>query len=539
MDCFSSFLQIYGSVSSTIKHGLRKIPPINFICKNPILNLFITTLCWLISIIPLIILTIILTLLFFYKSFVKLILKLRHGENFGGILLSADTLWITEDETARNIINVVMVVQLDTSKKDLIEFMQDICRNHLLKTKRLSSIRKFFMGYGYFLANQVLVEDILSVCVDFGDAKTINEENLKEFVSKYSNMALPKDDKAAFEIIICEKRVVFTNTNELDKEQYAVLLRFHHSVADGVSLMSLLSGIVDDKEHYRITSENLNKLDNNEIKRIKNLLFKRDLKRFYNCESYVNTLFAFKDKNPLRINKLTKEKHVSFKIGDNSMIEKVKTIRRAFNCSFSCVLYAAVSQSLCDFFKRNNLNNESNKNINDLTLTFMVIPDRVQLHYNHSELKNLTSIGNIKLSSKNNLTLRGRLEEIIKENEKYLESCDPWIYLWQLKTFCNLLPSPLVRSLAKFSAVTSIGFTNMPGTKQVQLNGQDVSYLLFWVPNFITTGASFSFFTYNDVFQVGFLVDKTLIPKGNDVEMILEDIFSYIDKMYHSFCNQK
>ncbi|KAF2891426.1 hypothetical protein ILUMI_14747 [Ignelater luminosus] len=254
----------------------------------------------------------------------------------------------------------------DTSSEEFYE----ICRKTMVKTsvlKKFQSLLCKSFGYSYLIKQEL---DILQDCMGKIKAldcseKKLDKQQLHELLNYYRNAPMPKNGKVPYHILIGTQTVNWKND---DFDYYPVIMKVHHAVADGVSLLKMMVAVVADK--LEVTKEPINPL--NRLEHARNDVFvNKKLKKFINglgklkmlllisflYPSLVVAYFTYKarDNNILHNNTLLTHQTL---IGINSemgtaYVEKIKKIRAKLpGTAFSSILIAAFSASISDYFKK-------------------------------------------------------------------------------------------------------------------------------------------------------------------------------------------
>lgn len=93
----------------------------------------------------------------------------------------------------------------------------------------------------------------------------------------------------------------------------------------------------------------------------------------------------------------------------------------------------------------------------------------------------------------------------------------------------GVLPQPILKHCLKTNS--TLVLSNMPGTNKVYFEQGAIEDIMFWVPNRFLIGIGFSLLTYGGRFQLGLIVDKSIIDSEEEVNHILDDVFRNLDNM--------
>lgn len=343
---------------------MRKFPLLNRLTKSNGGQIAIIILSTLISVLIAIILCVVITLVALYKESIHIYLKIKHGKNYGGILGGIDNIFVLETNRSRHIVNCLLFFESNKPIDEMVAIVKKICLEKLIGN--FSWIRKSFMGYNFRLLNQFDINDLLKELVLTEEERT-NKELFENKISSLANVEMPKDNAACCEMFMSNEYVTFASKKEL----YPLFFRVHHSVGDGVSLLSFLIKQTADQD-LDIVEKYVGEKANGELPYIGNKEQQKNLsKNFLQLtENYTNKLmkgfekintniYTFplavkSDTNCLRSKKqLSGDKLLSFLVEENSgYIQKIKNIKVMVpGVTFSDVLLTLVSASFYQYFK--------------------------------------------------------------------------------------------------------------------------------------------------------------------------------------------
>lgn len=302
------------------------------------------------------------------KEVVNIILKLKYGNSFGGILASADCIWAIED-TSKAVINILLIIKLnsDNSESIIDRIKHLVSKNIFQKPEdfpKLTSTRHRFMGYNFLLKNRFTVDDCVSALKIRGDKK-LSEGELRDVISECCNELLPKQHSTLWQILVSPQPVQWHRAKETSN-CYPVLLRFSHIVGDGASLTNLMlktfaeetcKNTSFEKLHINL-SEHLTRTNNDVVSKLVHAI-----KGFFNFVYLVSIapsmifhqhFLRSDDVNSLHGQEMSGEKNLVYAVKDGKeLFILVKDIKNSIpNCKFSDILFAAISRSLEEHFTR-------------------------------------------------------------------------------------------------------------------------------------------------------------------------------------------
>ncbi|XP_012265160.2 uncharacterized protein LOC105691335 isoform X1 [Athalia rosae] len=252
------------------------------------------------------------------------------------------------------------------------------------------------------------------------------------------------------------------------------------------------------------------------------------------------------DNSALHVPKLSGEKIISSwiesesskDINGTSLLTKIQQIKNATGTRFGDVILAALSSSLYKYFEQ--VGESAPKSLT------VVLPSRMSVPTNSLILENGFSVGLLPLcisgstedeaknivSKKRNLTILERLFDVAKSSYKLRGEPDYLINFWVMKWVSAILPELLLRPILE--SHSTIVFSNIPGPREIQILGQRVGSIVFWVPHRGTTGIGVSALSYGGNMNFGIMADKAIIKDDKLLRVILENIVEEIDNLHET-----
>ncbi|XP_017777436.1 PREDICTED: uncharacterized protein LOC108563313 [Nicrophorus vespilloides] len=514
------FFYIYG----TFKHS-KLIGQLHWIILLPL------------SLICTIFLCLMLIILAIYYEIINFVLRLKHGDDYCGIMDGSDVIWVVEEETSSLIKTLIMVDAKDGEDcEPLFEFIKSSYEKIAKSHKKMSWVRKYFMGYGYFLKTHINIHEHVRYLEDYKDV-----EGLNLLMDKLSDSPLPAGNTALWEVYV--GRVPLKWDKNGGKVQYPIFTKYHHSLGDGMSLMTLITtqlidnGVNIMKESCETYS---NVLKKSALKKSQPT-FLENVKKLLN-KSYYITYFGLlddKDENMLHQKRLSNEKHICYSLEKESTnyVEKVKSIKNRFKgISFNDVIMSAFSASCAEYYMCHDKNPPEN-------IRFVLPYYIASTDFNSivttgtngeivANLKNNFALGFLNIPIKDKDIARNMVDRLMCINKNSTISKDsldfPFVY-WQINVFSTIVPLLVIKEIVKSNHNTVV-LTNFPGIHSVNLiSGHRVRDSLVWGPNVSICGITCSIYTYDGLFRFGLVVDKKTIKKRSEVQAICDNIFKYID----------
>nr|XP_027234991.1 uncharacterized protein LOC113826320 [Penaeus vannamei] len=139
-------------------------------------------------------------------------------------------------------------------------------------------------------------------------------------------------------------------------------------------------------------------------------------------------------------------------------------------------------------------------------------------------LTNKFSVATVKLPSSHCLAPDARL----RHTKTMLDGMkrDPTLaaVFWVVRAVSEVLPAPVAELLLSGRGV-SVAASNVPGPQtEISVWGDKIEDLLFWVPNRAPVGVGVSFASYMGVVKIGLNVDAALVRSRREAQRLLEDM---------------
>nr|XP_022904671.1 uncharacterized protein LOC111416800 [Onthophagus taurus] len=529
-------LEFILSVHGLFQKVARRKPYISIITRSIPGEIFLAFSTLTISTILCTISGIILFFLTIYRYVIDKYLRLKHKNDYVGLIHGTDAVWAIEDNS-RGIINGLMIIETDYEPEEFFVRMKKRVCNSLLKSKKFRYVRGKFGGYLYYLRNRMRDDDVVGKIEIIKNGEELDKDELMILLSNYCNKKLPYDDCGTNEVLIGLQSVKWRG-NKKCKYQYPVLYRLHHCIGDGISMQQLVMKTLTDGNVTTVISEILKKDDGGKKKKGDGLwkIFMKIVRLSAHRLAYLEE----KEVNFIHGKELSGEKHLVCCVEDEpEHLEMIKNIKKNLGeGGFSEVCVSAVAASFSDYFHQN----QKKENIPKIiSAAVTVIPPNEKIDINDPKIPthNRFSLTLVGLQLEKKESILDVLKYTRNEFNCIKNAIDVvWNY-WQMKHIFGLLPTSTVKSLMD-RADSSIGFSILPGTNLVTIcDGLKVLDFIFWIPNKAIVGLGISLYTYDDRIQLGLLADKTVLPKYEDAKMILKGIFSNIENMYIASLEEK
>ncbi|KAF2890956.1 hypothetical protein ILUMI_15217, partial [Ignelater luminosus] len=180
-----------------------------------------------------------------YRLIIKIILKIKYGKDFHGLLNGLDTFHIVGDTTTNSMTPICLMVRCEKYTSD--EFY-DISKEVMTKLATLAKLRTSFrksFGYPYLIKPKRELHNCTSKMkiVDC-PGKRIDKQQFNELLSYHYNEPMPHNGSSPYHILIGTQPI---NWKDDECDYYPVMFKVHHAIADGVSLLKAFMATIADK----------------------------------------------------------------------------------------------------------------------------------------------------------------------------------------------------------------------------------------------------------------------------------------------------
>ncbi|XP_055708832.1 uncharacterized protein LOC129805045 [Phlebotomus papatasi] len=493
--------------------------------------------------------SIILGICLIYRNIVNIVLKVRHGERFKGILDANDAVWTVESETWTSIINILVLMEDKTpananSSEDKSGIIVDMIRNKFqnVASCKNESYQKIFyhlnreLGYSYWTKGNTRIEDYVR-CTDIPTASEfLTSEDLRRWFGMISNTEISHGDHSClWEILVCRKPF-----RENGLIRYPIICRVHHSLGDGVALLRFfLEGIADQLTTTPLngSSETLPEHYPSKEARIKvkeNLLYLRNTAQntFKWTKMIISILFYLVEhiSTPADLNSLhgpsLSGRKTSFWIHETEesyLLPCLRKLKRKIpDARFSDLILTSLSSSLYKYFAKSE---NIPKNIK------IIVPARVEALQKEMRLENKFSVALQRLpivpplgKASNVKDITSKVSKIKEETDKVRSKSDYAINFAIMTIFGYILPYPVLSGILDSKLATMV-FSNLPGpTEEAHLGNFKITNLSFSVPHRDTTGIGITLLTYAGKMHFAISADTAVVPTVEQGQEILQEM---------------
>lgn len=413
-----------------------------------------------------------------------------------------DAVWQQDRVTNRHIINALMIIEGSPD----IDKLRRIIYERLVYGKdekgericpRLTQVIQKHFGYfvwkedeNFKMENQVL---------NWKGEYPKSMEDLQVVISDLCSSPLPQN-LSPWQFIVVPI---------LEEGSFGLLLRVHHSVADGVALTRVFV-----KNLYDVPPQGP------EPKKFSTK------QRFYMwCKAILVgpltvliKFFSRADHSCIHGQDLSGKKVVAW--SNNVELSLVKQVKTLAGTTVNDVMVSCLAGALHDYLTR-----QPNYDAVKLQDMWASVPVDIRASTHSVKLKNKFALVFLRLpivaeNALDRLLATKQRMDIIKTSAEPLVTATTVQILMMLP---ELVSKPLIDFFArKMSCVLS----NVPGPQQaLYLGGQKITQGIFWVPMRANIGVGLSIFSYNGGIRVGVYADECVIPNPREVVQGFEENF--------------
>lgn len=277
----------------------------------------------------------------------------RRDEHFVDFLDSFDVFWSLEDDATKSVINVLGVIESDSSSSvvnNIKNKLQNIFPNNA--TDEIFFRRNEEFGFFYWRRYSTIdINQYVEMVELPAKPNSQNMEDLENLMNEIGNQSLPYNDEGLFKILITKQRVGNYNS---EKGEYGIIFRIHHSVGDGVALIEFLcktlADNIDDCPVNMFTNpESYNTKTSGSPKNLIDMMEK--LWEMPIC--LIDGVLRKPDNNPLHGPRLQNNRIFKWTESDEKLLSMVKDIKNSVDqFKFTDILVTALSSGLHNYFSK-------------------------------------------------------------------------------------------------------------------------------------------------------------------------------------------
>ena len=405
-----------------------------------------------------------------------------------------DAVWRQDRPSNRHIVNALMVIE---GAPDIAKLRQIIC-DRLVYGKdengericpRLTQVIEKHLGWFVWKEDEHFT--IEKHVLNWEGNSPKSSEDLEVVVSAISSTPLPQGISPWQFLVV----------PIIEEDCFGVILRVHHSVADGVALARVFVRNLFDvpplaPEPKKFSTKH----------------------RFYMwCKTIVvgpfvvlSRTFSRADASKIHDQEPCGKKVVAW--SKNFELALVKRLKNMTGTTVNDVMVSCLAGALHDYLKGQE--NRKVDKIKDITALLTV---DVRASTKSVELKNKFSVVFLRLP----IVAKNAVDRLLATKQRMdiiKTSAEPFITFVTVRILM-MLPEWVSKPLIDFfSSKTSCVISNVPGPQQTLfLGGQKIIEGIFWVPQRANIGVGLSIFSYRGGIRVGVYADKCVIPNPWEV----------------------
>lgn len=335
------------------------------------------------------------------------------------------------------------------------------------------------------------------------DLSTI--EKLQRYIGEEASSPLPAD-RPPWQFQVIER---------FESDSSAVLARIHHSIGDGMALVSVIFALMEE-----MTAEHELAPARGGIRPAAGAMGKGLLKAmrvpFAAPGILIKRMLWRPDRHALHGAKVSGKKQVAWTAPFDLAV--VKRARTQLDATVNDVLMAVVSGALSRYLARH-----AGQSIQKLHIS---MPVNVRSPHEPLRLENRFAAVPLELPAGIE-HLGERVRAVKLQMDALKQSVVPIVVYGIQHAMLTLLPQGVSRGLIDFLAnkCTAV-VTNVPGPqRELLLAGRRVRSLMFWVPQRADIGVGISILSFAGCVQVGVLADTVLVPDAHDLVRAFEEEF--------------
>ncbi|XP_071051390.1 uncharacterized protein [Onthophagus taurus] len=129
-------------------------------------------------------------------------------------------------------------------------------------------------------------------------------------------------------------------------------------------------------------------------------------------------------------------------------------------------------------------------------------------------------------------TMMDRIKFVREEMTKAKYSIDGMEF-YSICNTANIMPASILKYFVTTITNITSAITNVGGLKAGNLAGCKVEAAIPFIPQFYNSRILLTIFTYDDRFHLSLATKEGVMHSGEEVQEVLDNIFSNIDKLSH------
>jgi WS/DGAT/MGAT family acyltransferase len=423
---------------------------------------------------------------------------------------SNDAMWLQDTATNLMVINAVLI----TDRMDLATF-RDAFRQRVIEAGEGERFARFryritsLPGTPHWETDPEF--DIARHIFPARDPDLTTTEKLQGYVGAEASRPLP-DDRPRWQIQVVE---------DFEPGTSAFVVRIHHSMGDGVSLVSVIFTLMEEMTAEHEAAPPKGGIRPAAGSPVNGLL--RALSIPFAAPGVLLKRMLWRpDRHALHGPRVSGRKQVGWTSPLD--IAVVKAAKNRFDATVNDVLMAAVSGALCRYIERH-----AGQIVERLRIS---MPVNVRSPGEPLQLGNRFAAVPLELPAGIG-QIGERVRAVKAEMDDLKRSVVPIVVYGIQRALLTVLPQGVSRGLIDFLAnkCTAV-VTNVPGPqREVTLAGRRVRSMMFWVPQRADIGVGISILSFAGMVQVGVLADTAIVPDAKELVRAFEEEFEALRRL--------
>lgn len=423
-------------------------------------------------------------------------------------IASNDAIWLQDSDTNLMLINAVII----TDRLDL-ETLRSAFQRRVFEgpdSGRFERLRCRINGRGLFRYWQR--DPNFDIARHILPARGENLHSLaavQAYVGQAANAKLDRD-RPRWEIQVIEA---------FENDATALLVRVHHSIADGIALISLMFALMDATWNRE---DGVARGSVNPGTRLLGSLLRAVLIPLSAPGILLRRLTWRPDRSRLHGPELSGRKRVAWTTPLD--LDVIKQAKNHFGATVNDVLMAAVSGAFSIYLERHGGIPPDRFRVSmPVNVRLPGTPLRLENHFAAVPLELPAGAG----------PFQDRIKAVKAKMDELKHSVAPLVVYRIQRTLLAFLPKAVSRGLIDFLAnkCTAV-VTNVPGPPgDLLLEGRKLRSMLFWVPQRARIGIGISILSFAGKVQVGIMADEVLMLDPADLVEAFEEEFEALRKL--------
>lgn len=414
-----------------------------------------------------------------------------------------DAIWLQDTATNPMVINAIIT----TDRLDL-QTLRDTFRVRVLEAEEGRRYARFRHRVVWHGSSPHWEEDpdfdISRHIYAAADPEIRTTEQLQRFAGAEASRPLPDD----------RPRWQFHFVEQFEEESSALVVRIHHSIADGIALMAVIFAFMEEMtaEHQAVPRGAIRPAagapGSGLLRMIAVPLAAPGI--------LIRRLLWVPDRHALHGPAVSGRKLVAWTAPLD--LEVVKAAKNRLHATVNDVLMACVSGAISRYLARH-----ANQTIQRVRIS---MPVNVRRSDEPLAMENKFAAVPLELPA-GIPDLATRVTRVKQRMDELKRSAAPIVVYGIQRALLAALPQAVSRWLIDFLAnkCTAV-VTNVPGPQRdLTLAGRRVRNMMFWVPQRANIGLGISVLSFAGKVQVGVIVDARLIPDARDLTRAFEEEF--------------